>query len=1037
MFRYTLRDLVRNPRRTVVSLIGIALGVGLFCAVLFFIDGSGATITSRALAPLSLDMQRVMTAPLGENLALDETLSPSATLRPGEVAHVTLTVTNRGTATANDVVINDEPPAPLAYLAGTTRRGSRALPDEGGRSPLAQSLAGIGFAVGRVLPGASVSLTYDVRALRAVADAHALRLRGSLSSRDALVPIAANGPRRWTLEMLRRAIGRIPGVAAADALSFVDLPAGALVAGRNTVDGPVRVFAFTPRYQRRYPSIRITAGSFTPGSVLASAEAARALAVTPGDTVQLRLPGAPTRLALRIGGVTDLARATTLFSSRKASKFEDFLYVPDSIVVSPAVFERAIVPAYRTQSAALGTLAKSVPMSEVDVLVDRSRIHADPAAAFAQTRAIARAIGRVAPQQDYLIDNISNALHVARADAAVGKRMFLFLGLPAALLAALLAAYAGSVLASTQRRELATLRIRGAHRGHLLRMLAYRTLLLAGVGSAVGGVLGFAAALAILGGHAFLRAALGELALSALIGIGGGLFVTALALWATGRRSLAREIGAERRELALEPAPRWRRMQLDVVLLVGAAVGIAIALRSGAFAAPHGSVTLGQATSLPSHLILAPLVAWAGGILLCVRLLVAVASRLWIPAAPGFGPVGLGLIGRSLRRRAWSLGPGMATLGLVVAFCTSLAIFAASYDTAKAADSRFVVGSDLRVTPSVLDPRPPRAEFAAKLRVAGVSSVTPVVFKLENSVLIGPANQSRTNLAAIEARSFARTAALSDSFFAGRSAASALSALATDPQGILVGVQPAGDLSIQTGDRVRVLLALGTRHQTMRTFRVVGLITSFPGFPTHADLVVNLRFYQSATSVRRVDFFLARTLDNSNAGLAAAVSSLRSVSGRDHAIAIDSTATALAKDQSSLTALDVRGLLSVDLLFALPMAATVIAILVFSLILQRQREYVTLHAQGMQTRELLAVILAESAFVALGGLSAGGLVGTGAAYLLVHVLQPLFVLPPEVTIPVAAFTTLFVPTLVATLVFAVVATLRITHLHAPEILRDA
>ena len=60
MLRYAWRELVRNPRRTLASLVGVALGVGLFSGVLFFIDGSSATMTERALAPLALDMQRAV-----------------------------------------------------------------------------------------------------------------------------------------------------------------------------------------------------------------------------------------------------------------------------------------------------------------------------------------------------------------------------------------------------------------------------------------------------------------------------------------------------------------------------------------------------------------------------------------------------------------------------------------------------------------------------------------------------------------------------------------------------------------------------------------------------------------------------------------------------------------------------------------------------------------------------------------------------------------------------------------------------------------
>src|SRR4029453_9952506 len=54
MLRYVWRDLVRNPRRTLASLVGLTLGVALFSGVLFFSDGAGATMTQRAIAPLTL-----------------------------------------------------------------------------------------------------------------------------------------------------------------------------------------------------------------------------------------------------------------------------------------------------------------------------------------------------------------------------------------------------------------------------------------------------------------------------------------------------------------------------------------------------------------------------------------------------------------------------------------------------------------------------------------------------------------------------------------------------------------------------------------------------------------------------------------------------------------------------------------------------------------------------------------------------------------------------------------------------------------------
>ena len=150
---YVWRDLVRNPRRSLAALAGITLGVGLFSAVLFFIDGSSASMTQRAIAPLPLDMQRILTDPLNEDVRLTERITPAGRLAPGDVARVELVLANDGTQPANEVVIRDQPPAPLAYVPGSTTVDGARVPDSGGDSPLAQGEAKFGLNLGTVPPG--------------------------------------------------------------------------------------------------------------------------------------------------------------------------------------------------------------------------------------------------------------------------------------------------------------------------------------------------------------------------------------------------------------------------------------------------------------------------------------------------------------------------------------------------------------------------------------------------------------------------------------------------------------------------------------------------------------------------------------------------------------------------------------------------------------------------------------------------------------------------------------------------------------------
>jgi len=341
-----------------------------------------------------------------------------------------------------------------------------------------------------------------------------------------------------------------------------------------------------------------------------------------------------------------------------------------------------------------------------------------------------------------------------------------------------------------------------------------------------------------------------------------------------------------------------------------------------------------------------------------------------------------------------------------------------------------------RVTPSVLSPRPPPSSYAPQLEVGGIQAVTPVVSKLDNAVLIGPHDQDRATLTAIDPRGFARVAALSDAFFAGGSAQRAIAALEARPPAVLVNAEAADALSIERGEDVEVLLARGTTHQTLRSFRVAGSFERFPGFPQGIDLVANLGDYAAATRTARVDFFLARAADGSDAGLARAAAALRAGPSRKDPIDVETRATALDKDQSSLTALDVHGLVDLDWLYTLLMSAAVVAIFVFGLMLERRREYVTLRAQGMRIGEVRALVLGEAAVVAISGLAAGLLLGVGMGALLVHVLRPLFILHPSLALPGRDIVLLAVLAGAATLMFALGATAMLRRLKPAELLRE-
>src|ERR1700737_3843206 len=118
MLRYSLRDLVRNPRRPLASVVGVALALGLFSSPAFFVDGSAARMTERAIAPVAIDMQAGLTSPLASSLTLAESIGGGPTIAAGQTVTVTMQVTNTSDRPASGLVVQDRIPAQLSYVAG-------------------------------------------------------------------------------------------------------------------------------------------------------------------------------------------------------------------------------------------------------------------------------------------------------------------------------------------------------------------------------------------------------------------------------------------------------------------------------------------------------------------------------------------------------------------------------------------------------------------------------------------------------------------------------------------------------------------------------------------------------------------------------------------------------------------------------------------------------------------------------------------------------------------------------------------------------
>ena len=1030
--RYVWADLVRNPRRTLSTIVGVSLGVGLSCAVLFFVDGLSASMTQRAVAPLPIDMQRVLTAPVGEDIRLAQRLDRDGQIRSGDTVRVSLEIGNVGRLPANEVIVRSVLPAGLDYVPRSATIDAAPI-DHSEENPFANGPARAGLNLGTVPAGVTRTMHYDATASTDL-DPSVTSVHSTFSTRESLAPTDANVPQSVPLAELASAIKAVPGVAFAEPLSFTDLSPGSLASGDRTDPGGVRLFGFNPSYTQRDTTIQLVVGTQQPGQALISAEAAASLQIGVGDAVRLRLPDG-TQLDARVSGIVDLTRARSLFASRKGADFETFVYVPNAIVLDQQRFSTDVVAAFERAATGRGERLKSPPTNEVDIGITRELLNAEPGVALTETQKIGAAVTAVAGHQDYLVDNISNTLAVARDDAAAAKRLFVYLGGPGGLLAGILAAYAGNVLAAAQRREQATLRIRGASRRHLLSMLTLRVGAITAAGALVGMSIGYLSAAAVIGNATLMRATTRSLVISGVAGTVGGLLATGAALYMTGRRSIDRQINEDRARLSERP-PVWRRLRLDVVAVLLLSAATVTAVARSAFDGTPGSVYEGRAVHLSLVLLLLPIGAWIAGSLLAARGFGRLLRGRRRTSRVSFERTVRTLYRLSIRRRSWAVTDGATVVTLIVALGTSLSLFTASYNAAKVADARFVVGSDLRITPTPDSEHVYRADDAGGFAVGGIELVTPVVYRVHNVVLRSRRTEELSSLAAVDPTAYRRVAPLDDSHFPSSSASAALDLIRDDPTAILLSVHMADFLQARVGDPIRVLLARATNAQTETKMHLVGLFERLPGFPDGADALMNITRHDAVVPSSSPDLFLARTTDQSEAGLARAVNAVRAGPGASGGLQIDTRATALAKDQSSLAALNIRGLLDLDSGYALAMGTVAVAIFVFGLLLQRRREYVTLRAQGMAPRAIRGLISAEAATVAVGGCICGVIVGIVMAVYFVNVLRPVFVLAPPFHIEPGSILAVVGSILAATAVTSVAASSLVNRLRATELLRD-
>lgn len=769
---------------------------------------------------------------------------------------------------------------------------------------------------------------------------------------------------------LADAVSRFPGVDVALALGLADSPGFQTVTGASTqTTGAGVVVGLPAGYSDAFPGeVRSLTGAGE--GVLLAQQTAANLHAGPGDTVQVARAGLPP-VTVVVDGVVDLPVADELFQRVGAARSAQPQAPPDNVLLVPAARWNEIF------DAVAGT------RTQVHVRIDH-RLPADPSGAFSVVAGRARNLEAALAGSGVVGDNLGATLDAARSDALYAQVLFLFLGLPGAVLAALLAASVLGAAPQRRRREQALLRTRGATTRQLLALASAEAALVGTVGALTG-----LAAGAGVGRLAFgtirpgptAGASLGWAAAAAAI----GLVVAALTLVVPAWRD-ARALAVARGRLptATGRRPAWAGAYLDVGLLALAALVYTLTRRSGyqLVVVPEGVPTV----SLDYRAFAGPLFLWSGTGLFAWRL-ADVALRRGRPLVrrllrPLAGALS-GTVAAALARQRHLLARAAVLVVLTVSFAVSTSVFNATYLRQAGIDARLTNGADVTVTESPGAPIGPGGA-ATLVAVPGVHTVEPLQHRF---AYVGADLQ---DLYGVRPASIAAAVGLQDSYFSGGTARQILARLAATPDSILVSEETVRDFQLRLGDAVTLRLQDGrTRQLVPVTFHYAGVVREFPTAPRDSFLVTNADYVARATGTDAVGAFL---VDTGRASPSVVAGRIRALVGP--AASVTDIDTSRQVVGSSLTAVDLAGLTRVELGFGLVLAATSAGLVLALGLTERRRTFAVAGALGATRRQLGSFVWAECAFVLLGGLAAGAAGGLALSHMLVGVLRGVFDPPP-------------------------------------------
>jgi putative ABC transport system permease protein len=813
------------------------------------------------------------------------------------------------------------------------------------------------------------------------------------------------------------AVARSAGVTASAPVGYADTSGlSSRSAGTVQTTGPGVVLGLPQGYATTFPGeIRPLVGATT--GVLLAQQTAANLGASVGSTITIGRPGQP-KTPVTVDGIVDLPAADSLFQSIGVAPGSAPTAPPDNVVLLPEAAWRRMFA-----NAASGTSSTQI---HVRLAHD---LPADPGAAFAQVIGRAKNLEATLAGGGLVGNNLAAQLDGARTDAIYAEMLFLFLGLPGVIIAALLAGVIASSGRERRRREQALLRVRGAAPKRILRLAWAEAIIVAIVGTVVG-----LTAAAIVGGLAFGTSSFGATTGQAMAwGVASAAFGLALSgiiivvpAW-RDVRMLSVHDAQGTASGGLERRPVWARAYLDVICLGLGGLIYWQAVRSGyqVVLAPEGVPTI----SVSYFTLLAPLLFWIGAALLMWRISAGLLrwGRGWLKVATR--PLAhrlAGVVAASMSRQRRGLSRGLVLMGLTASFAISVAIFNTTYASQSRVDAQLSNGADVTVATTAATGLPAGLADAVET-LPGVAAVQPMQHRF---AYVGNDLQ---DLYGIDPATIGQATSMSNAFFANGDAAQTLQTLGSTPNGVLVSEETVHDFQLQLGDTVNLRLQFASDHAYHQVpFTYVGVAREFPTAPHDSFLVTNSDYVARTTGSAAPQVLLIRT----SAPPTTVTGEVQSLLGPASGATVKDIVTEQRITLSGLTAIDLAGLTKLELVFALLLAAGASGLVLAVGLGERRRTFAIASALGAKRRQLGGFVWSEAAFVAVGGLALGALGGWWIAQVIVKILTGVFDPPPEhLSVPWSYLAALLVA-VSAAIAVAGAGMLRAIRRPAMAILRD-